>query len=273
MARRRGPAAGPGRFPTSVGAQCRALGSGPITRGISAEERRARPRARYGPTRYRPEARRASARGAVPGRSLSCASAADSRSARTPRRFGRRFSAAIPIPVSLTEKIDHVVRGPAGAQHGSRPRSVYFTALVRKFRRICATFPSSVLQGRQRRSALRRSERPPRGRSSAGSSPGGSRRARDLECADADHRLSRFDLGQVEQVVDQGREPLGGLADEPDLLLLLGGQFAVAAREQKAGQTRIELSGDRSSWLISERKRDLRSESRLSALALSSSSA
>ena len=45
----------------------------------------------------------------------------------------------------------------------------------------------------------------------------------DLERADPDHGLSGFDFGQVEQVVDQGREPLGGLADELDLLLLLGG--------------------------------------------------
>ena len=51
----------------------------------------------------------------------------------------------------------------------------------------------------------------------------------DVERGDANHGLSGFDLGDVERVVDQGREPLGGLADELNLFLLLARQLAVAA--------------------------------------------
>ena len=55
----------------------------------------------------------------------------------------------------------------------------------------------------------------------------------DLECFDLDDGLARLNLGQVQQVVDKGGESLGGLTDEPDFLLLFGGQLAAAAAQQK----------------------------------------
>ena len=58
----------------------------------------------------------------------------------------------------------------------------------------------------------------------------------DIERTDTNHRFAGFNLGEVQQVVDQGREPLGGLADEIDLFFLLGRQLAVTPSEQKAGQ-------------------------------------
>ena len=48
--------------------------------------------------------------------------------------------------------------------------------------------------------------------------------------------LAGLDLGEVEEVVDELGQALGGLADELDLALLLRRQFAVGASEQQAGQ-------------------------------------
>ena len=45
--------------------------------------------------------------------------------------------------------------------------------------------------------------------------------------------LPGLDLGEVEQVVHQLAERVGGLADEGDLALLLGGEVAVGAVEQQ----------------------------------------
>ena len=72
----------------------------------------------------------------------------------------------------------------------------------------------------------------------------------------SNHGLAGLDPGQVEHVVDQGREPLGGLTDELDLLLLLGVRSPSLRASRKPVRPLIELSGERSSWLISERKRD-----------------
>ena len=99
-------------------------------------------------------------------------------------------------------------------------------------------------------------------------------RFRDVELGRPDDDLARLDLGQVEQVVDQLGQVLGGLADEADLLLLLRRE-----RRRRCGRAgardsaRIELSGVRNSWLMFERKRDFISSARRRWSAFSSSSA
>ena len=64
----------------------------------------------------------------------------------------------------------------------------------------------------------------------------GAEQGRRLELLRPEDHFAGLDLGQVEQVVDQLRQVLGRLADEVDLLLLLGRQVAVDAVQQDAGQ-------------------------------------
>ena len=140
---------------------------------------------------------------------------------------------------------------------------MYFTALLRKFLRICKTFPSSdciasmpegVSNMKRNRVLIHNgSNRPLQGLEEVF----------NLEQPDSEHGLSRFDLGKVERVIDQSRQSLGGLPDELNLFFLFGRQLAVRTSESRNPvRLLIELSGERSSWLISERKRDLRSDKR-----------
>ena len=50
------------------------------------------------------------------------------------------------------------------------------------------------------------------------------------------HRLARFHLGEIQQIVDQLSQVLRSLADEADLCLLLRRQLAVTARQQQPRQ-------------------------------------
>ena len=110
-----------------------------------------------------------------------------------------------PEPAILDREDHHDHRRPAVAVTLISPRSVNFTALVRKFRRICVTFPSSVFKVKMPEGSSNTSETrswliigrmvPCRA----------SKSVPDLEGALPDRRLSCFDSGQVQQVVDQGR--------------------------------------------------------------------
>ena len=102
--------------------------------------------------------------------------------------------AAIPIPVSVTENVT-MSGGPCRAETLISPRSVNFTALLRKFNKICETFPSSVSNagckpGSRTRAKLWRR------RSSAGLSRRRlSNSVAQEERVDPDRRLSRFHPG------------------------------------------------------------------------------
>src|SRR5215212_9261853 len=67
----------------------------------------------------------------------------------------------------------------------------------------------------------------------------GAKERRNLELNGIDLDLARFDLGQVEQVVDQFQQAFCALADKPDLLLLLGGQVAIYTVEQETSEGQL----------------------------------
>ena len=178
---------------------------------------------------------------------------------------------AIPIPVSVTEKMT-VSPGPVFAASRISPRSVNFAAFERKFLRICATLPSSVWSvGIPTGSSTTRATDPCESRGCVVPRRASNRSATSNVSGRIDG-LAGLDLRQVQQVVDQRREALGRLADEADFLLLLGRQLAAAAVQEEADMLRIVFSGERNSWLMFDRKRDFRSEIRLSSFAFSSSS-
>lgn len=51
-------------------------------------------------------------------------------------------------------------------------------------------------------------------------------------------------FGQIQQVIDQVREILGGLADKGHLLVLLTGEFPVNAVEQQPGEGQDRIDRD-----------------------------
>ncbi len=64
---------------------------------------------------------------------------------------------------------------------------------------------------------------------------------------------SGFHFGQIQQIVHQFQQVLRGLADITYLLVLLAGQVAVRAVSSRPLSARIELSGERNSWLMFDR--------------------
>ena len=90
--------------------------------------------------------------------------------------------------------------------------------------------------------------------------------------ADLEVHPAGLDLGDVQQVADQLELLLGHAPDEPHLRDLLGLERRLPPISSSVSAM-IELSGVRSSWLMSARKRDLRSSASRSSSARSSSSA
>ena len=145
-------------------------------------------------------------------------------------------SAAMPIPVSATEQTTDAPSGVRRAVTRISPRSVNFSAFERKLRRICDTLPSSVC--RSGTSSGSSNTRATDSFTSSGRSM--PRRAREevleIELRRPHDRLARLHRREVEQVVHQLGQVVGGLADIAHLPALLRGERAVAVVEQERRQ-------------------------------------
>ena len=113
------------------------------------------------------------------------------------------------MPVSRTEKTMRARRGPVAAATRTSPRSVNFSALEMKLRRICDTLPSSVCSGGSPLGSSKTSSTASlvsSGRSMPRSAPNSSATSNSVGST---IDLAGLDLGEVEQVVDQLEQALG----------------------------------------------------------------
>ena len=143
-----------------------------------------------------------------------------------------------------------------------------------KLRRICDTLPSSVTSGGRSAGLLEDQRHGVADQQRAQHAAQRAEQVGDAELGRRDHDLAGLDLGEVEQVVDQLGQVLRRLADELDLLLLLGASARRRCRVSSSRDSaRIEFSGVRNSWLMLDRKRVFSSSARRRWSARSSSSA
>ena len=166
--------------------------------------------------------------------------------------------------------------GPGvGGERGSRPRSVNFTALERKFRRIWASLPSSVRSGGIPTGSSKTRATAPLRRAGAGSSPAGPRRGRRPRTTSGrTTALPASTFARSSRSLTRAESPSAALRMKPTCFSCSARQLAVArGRGGSRTGSRIVFSGERNSWLMFERKRDFSSEIRRRAFAFSSSSA
>ena len=202
------------------------------------------------------------------------ASARDCRAGRTPRRCAPGPRARCRCPCRRREQTTDAPSRRQRAVTRISPRSVNFSAFERKLRRICETLPSSVRMSGHAVGLLEHEGHRLVHEQRAQHAAQGAEEVPELELRRPHDDLARLHLGQVEQVVHQLGQVVGGLADVAHLLGLLGGERARRGRRAGArDRARIEFSGVRNSWLMLRQEARLQLVGAAQVSAFSSSSA
>ena len=142
----------------------------------------------------------------------------------------------MPIPVSLTSKAIHRVRPARRMRNDTPPRSVNLSAFDRRFLSTCWSRVASVdiVAGSRRRRSPRAHPLVPRHRSKdVGELV---RQPPDRDLLGADIQLPRFDLRQIEDVVDEDQEIIAGRINRFGKFDLLAVEVPLGIVGQHLGQ-------------------------------------